>query len=104
MDQDTVARLRERVESDRGKYEALANSTKQPFMLGFALNLVAECDGTLKIIDRCALLQNEPDEYPNGLVSPRAVLARQILDELAECRLIRADGVNPGPPIVKGST
>ena len=88
MEQDTVARLRERVESDRAKYEALANSTKQTFMLGFALNLIAECDGTLKIIDRCARLQNELDEYPNGLVSARATLARQVLDELAECRQI----------------
>jgi len=35
------------------------------------------------IVRRCGWSVNEPDQYPNGLVSPRAVLARQNLSDLA---------------------
>jgi hypothetical protein len=35
------------------------------------------------IVRRCQARMDEPDQYPNGLVSPRAVLARQILVDLA---------------------
>jgi hypothetical protein len=35
------------------------------------------------IVARCALLMNELDQWPNGLVSPRAVLARQVMACLA---------------------
>ena len=35
------------------------------------------------IIRRCAARMNEMDEHSNGLVSPRALLARQILVDLA---------------------
>jgi hypothetical protein len=31
------------------------------------------------IVRRCEGCMNEPDQYPNGLVSPRALLARQTL-------------------------
>ena len=36
-----------------------------------------------KIVRRCAARMNEMDRYPNGLVSPRALLARQVLTDLA---------------------
>jgi hypothetical protein len=36
-----------------------------------------------KIVRRCAARMNEMDVYPNGLVSPRALLARQVLIDLA---------------------
>jgi len=36
-----------------------------------------------EILYRCAARMDELDVYPNGLVSPRAVLARQILMNLA---------------------
>jgi hypothetical protein len=35
------------------------------------------------ILRRCAAQMNEPDQYPNGLVSPRALMARQNLMDLA---------------------
>jgi hypothetical protein len=35
------------------------------------------------IVRRCAAVKDEPDQYPNGLVSPRATLARQVLIALA---------------------
>jgi hypothetical protein len=35
------------------------------------------------IVRRCAARMNEMDAYPNGLVSPRALLARQALMDLA---------------------
>jgi hypothetical protein len=35
------------------------------------------------IVRRCGWSVNEPDQYPNGLVSPRALLARQNLVDLA---------------------
>ena len=38
-----------------------------------------EVDAKRDIVRRCAACMNEMDVYPNGLVSPRAVLARQIL-------------------------
>lgn len=45
-------------------------------------DVIADCDAKLAIIARCKLLMNEPDEYPNGLVSPRATLARMTLADL----------------------
>jgi len=35
------------------------------------------------ILRRCVVRMNELDAYPNGLISPRALLARQILADLA---------------------
>ena len=35
------------------------------------------------ILRRCSARMNEMDQYPNGLVSPRALLARQILMDIA---------------------
>jgi uncharacterized protein DUF6221 len=35
------------------------------------------------IVRRCAGVMNELDVYPNGLVSPRALLARQVLMAIA---------------------
>jgi len=35
------------------------------------------------IVRRCGWSVNEPDQYPNGLVSPRAALSRQNLFDLA---------------------
>jgi len=35
------------------------------------------------IVRRCAIRMNEMDQHPNGLVSPRALLARQVLMDLA---------------------
>jgi hypothetical protein len=42
-----------------------------------------EVEAKRAILQRCAARMNEPDQYPNGLVSPRAVLARQNLSDLA---------------------
>lgn len=36
-----------------------------------------------EIVRRCAGHMDEPDQYPNGLVSPRALLSRQVLLNLA---------------------
>jgi uncharacterized protein DUF6221 len=55
-----------------------------------ALGILASRDRVLRevaahraIVRRCSARMNEMDEYPNGLVSPRALLARQILADLA---------------------
>jgi len=45
--------------------------------------VLREVEAGRAIVHRCTALMNEPDEYPNGLVSPRAVLARQVLMSLA---------------------
>jgi hypothetical protein len=43
---------------------------------------VRDVDARTRIVRRCANRANEMDDYPNGLVSPRALLARQILMDL----------------------
>jgi hypothetical protein len=48
-----------------------------------APRVLAECEAKWRIVDRCAPLADEPDEYPNGLISARAVLARATLRALA---------------------
>lgn len=42
-----------------------------------------EVEAKRAIVRRCAGVMNEMDQYPNGLVSPRALLARQTLMWLA---------------------
>jgi hypothetical protein len=42
-----------------------------------------EVEAKRAILRRCSAHMNEMDEYPNGLVSPRALLARQTLMDLA---------------------
>jgi hypothetical protein len=42
-----------------------------------------EIEAKREIVRRCARWMDEPDMYPNGLVSPRALLARQILAGIA---------------------
>lgn len=46
--------------------------------------VLADIAAKRKILARCVRFMNEPDQYPNGLVSPRAVLARQMLMDFAE--------------------
>jgi hypothetical protein len=57
-----------------------------PAGLGYA-SLAAQTarDITAKraILRRCEATMDEPDQYPNGLVSPRAALARQVIANLA---------------------
>lgn len=45
--------------------------------------VLREVEARRAIIRRCAVRMNEMDVHPNGLVSPRAVLARQALIDLA---------------------
>jgi Family of unknown function (DUF6221) len=45
--------------------------------------VLREVEAKRAIVRRCGWSVNEPDRYPNGLVSPRAVLARQNLSDLA---------------------
>lgn len=45
--------------------------------------VLREVEAKREIVRRCAVWVNEPDQHPNGLVSPRAVLARQNLRDLA---------------------
>jgi Family of unknown function (DUF6221) len=45
--------------------------------------VLREVEAKRKILRRCEARINELDVHPNGLVSPRAVLARQIIAELA---------------------
>jgi Family of unknown function (DUF6221) len=42
-----------------------------------------EAEARRSILRRCAARMNELDAHPSGLASPRAVLARQILTDLA---------------------
>jgi hypothetical protein len=46
--------------------------------------LARDVEAKRAILRRCAAHMNEPDQWPNGLVSPRAVLARQALVALAD--------------------
>jgi hypothetical protein len=41
-----------------------------------------DVDAKREILRRCAVHMDEPDQWPNGLVSPRAVLARQVIMNL----------------------
>lgn len=53
-----------------------------PVGLGYAslaARMSREVTGKREILRRCAAVMNEMDIYPNGLVSPRAFLARQTL-------------------------
>lgn len=45
--------------------------------------VLAWCEALRAIVERCARVANERDDVPNGLVSPRAVLARQTLAAFA---------------------
>jgi hypothetical protein len=42
-----------------------------------------EATAKRNVVRRCAAVMNEMDVHPNGLVSPRALLARQTLIDLA---------------------
>jgi len=46
--------------------------------------ILAECAAKRAIIARCCRVCDELDVHPNGLVSARAVLARQVLADLAQ--------------------
>lgn len=45
--------------------------------------VLREVEAKRATVRRCAARMNEMDVYPNGLVSPRALLARQVLIDLA---------------------
>jgi Family of unknown function (DUF6221) len=45
---------------------------------------VRKAEAIRAIVRRCTRYANEMDEYPNALVSPRAVLARQVLMDLGD--------------------
>jgi hypothetical protein len=82
------------------EYEAAANEVHLPRGCGCidrdgefrAEPVFCCCDGPAQalrevaamraVLRRCRAHMNEPDQYPNGLVSPRAALARQVLVDL----------------------
>lgn len=41
--------------------------------------MLREVEAMRAVVSRCAARMNEMDVHPNGLVSPRALLARQVL-------------------------
>jgi hypothetical protein len=47
------------------------------------VRVLAAVEAKRAILLRCEIRMNEPDQYSNGLVSPRALLARQVLMDLA---------------------
>lgn len=65
-EREFAAWFRRQVEADKVKYEALANSTKQAFMLGFALNLVADCDAKLDLIGSFEKLTADPIRHEDA--------------------------------------
>jgi hypothetical protein len=54
-----------------------------PCNCGYPGRVLREVAAKRAILRRCSARMNEMDEYPNGLVSPRALLARQTLMCLA---------------------
>ncbi len=47
------------------------------------IQVLRQIEASRAIVRRCAVRMNEPDQWPNGLVSPRALLARQVLRDMA---------------------
>jgi hypothetical protein len=55
------------------------------------VRVLRDVEAKRAILRRCGSRMNEPDQWPNGLVSPRAVLARQNLMDLAAVYSDHAD-------------
>jgi hypothetical protein len=49
----------------------------------YPARVLRDVEAKRAIVRRCAARMNEMDVYPNGLVSPRALLARQVLMDAA---------------------
>jgi hypothetical protein len=85
VEEDYVKRvtMREWHAEDCDQIPSPCSEYTYPCDCGVPERMALECEAKRRIVDRCAALVDELDDFPNGLVSPRAVLARTTLALLA---------------------